>query len=99
MKFAGVVLAVLLAHAAAQGQKAMDEIAPALSPVASLGLTPEKVSHLNQAVAEHEYGAAEKLRLDELASQPAPVCLKDEQKCAIRLALLRRRMALFLFRA
>jgi tetratricopeptide (TPR) repeat protein len=37
-----------------------------LSPIASLDLTPEKVSHLGQAVAEHDYISAEKLLLDEL---------------------------------
>ena len=67
MKLAGVLFAVLLSHAVAQGQKPVDEAAPALSPVSSLGLTPEKVSHLNQAIAEHDYVAAEKLLLDELA--------------------------------
>jgi tetratricopeptide (TPR) repeat protein len=69
MRCAVAVLAVLLAQASAPGQKPVDEDAPALSPVASLGLTPEKVSHLNQAIAEHEYVAAEKLLLDELASE------------------------------
>ena len=67
MRFAGALLGILLAHAVAQGQKPMDESAPALSPIASLGLSSEKVSHLDHAVAEHDYVAAEKLLLDELA--------------------------------
>ena len=67
MKFAGILLTVMLSHVIAQGQKPVDETAPALSPVASLGLTPDKVSHLNRAVAERDYVAAEKLLLDELA--------------------------------
>ncbi len=64
---AAVTLALLLCDtgvppAAAQG--ASD--APAATTVPSLELTPEKVSHLNAAVAAHDYVAAEELLLKEI---------------------------------
>jgi tetratricopeptide (TPR) repeat protein len=43
---------------------------PTPAPVASLGLAPEAVSHLNRAIAEHDYLAAEALLLKELELEP-----------------------------
>ncbi len=45
-------------------------IPPSSAPPSSLDLTPEKVSHLKTAVAEHDYIAAEKLLLEEIEPDP-----------------------------
>ncbi|MGC2403934.1 MAG: tetratricopeptide repeat protein [Acidobacteriaceae bacterium] len=44
----------------------MAQTPPTPAAVASLGLAPEEVSHLNRAIAEHDYVAAEALLLKEL---------------------------------
>jgi tetratricopeptide (TPR) repeat protein len=51
-------------------QSANDAPAPVTAPPSSLDLTPEKVSHLKTAVAEHDYIAAEKLLLNEIEPDP-----------------------------
>ena len=63
-----MIVAVLVVHGTAKAQTPVDEPSPALSSAASLGLAPDKVSHLNEAVAEHKYIDAEKLLLAELES-------------------------------
>ena len=68
---AAVTLALLLCDAGvppAAAQGASD--APAAITVPSLELTPEKVSHLNAAVAAHDYVAAEELLLKEIEPDP-----------------------------
>src|ERR1700719_2595415 len=47
-----------------------DTPAPVTAPPSSLDLTPEKVSHLQTAVAAHDYLAAEKLLIDEIEPDP-----------------------------
>jgi tetratricopeptide (TPR) repeat protein len=51
-------------------QSTNDAPAPVNAPPSSLDLTPEKVSHLKTAVAEHDYIAAEKLLLDGIELDP-----------------------------
>jgi tetratricopeptide (TPR) repeat protein len=68
-KFAGLFLPHLLLGAfglSSQQPKPSEEATPALSPIASLDLAPDKVSHLAQAVDQRDYISAEKLLLDEL---------------------------------
>src|ERR1700679_750026 len=50
------------------GQPTLDEPIPATT--SSLPLAPAKASQLNQAVAAHDYKAAEKLLLDEIQLDP-----------------------------
>jgi tetratricopeptide (TPR) repeat protein len=63
---AAVTLALLLCDAGVPPAAAQS----AAPPVLSLELTPEKVSHLNGAVAAHDYVAAEELLLKEIESDP-----------------------------
>jgi tetratricopeptide (TPR) repeat protein len=71
---AGMKLAVLLfamSTTCGYGQTnlerpGIDEPTQVLSPVASLDLTPQAVLQLNNAVADHNYIAAEKLLLEEI---------------------------------
>ncbi len=44
--------------------------APLIVPPSSLDLTPEEVSHLKTAVADHDYIAAEKLLLNDIEQDP-----------------------------
>jgi tetratricopeptide (TPR) repeat protein len=70
---AAVLLALLLFEgwvSWAEAQSANDAPAPAAAPPSSLDLTPEKVSHLKTAVAEHDYIAAEKLLLNDIEQDP-----------------------------
>jgi tetratricopeptide (TPR) repeat protein len=72
-RIAGVLLSVLLAKTSvtlAQQQQAVEEAAPPLTPMSSLDLAPEKVSHLSHDLAERDYVSAETLLLDELKSDP-----------------------------
>jgi tetratricopeptide (TPR) repeat protein len=46
------------------------QTAPSSTTIASLGLAPEKVSHLNAAVGAHDYVAAEALLLKEIEQDP-----------------------------
>jgi tetratricopeptide (TPR) repeat protein len=45
-------------------------VQPPSAPPSSLDLTPEKVSHLKTAVADHDYIAAEKLLLNDIEQDP-----------------------------
>jgi tetratricopeptide (TPR) repeat protein len=51
-------------------QSTNDAPAPVTAPPSLPDLTPEKVSHLKTAVAEHDYLAAEKLLLNEIEQDP-----------------------------
>jgi tetratricopeptide (TPR) repeat protein len=51
-------------------QSSSDAPAPVTAPPSSLDLTPEKVSHLQTAVAAHDYLAAEKLLINEIEPDP-----------------------------
>lgn len=68
-----VMLALLLCDAAvpsSAAQSASDAPAPVTAPPPSLDLTPEKVSHLKTAVAEHDYIGAEELLIKEVEQDP-----------------------------
>jgi tetratricopeptide (TPR) repeat protein len=68
---AAVALALLLYDASRSltwAQSTND--APLIVPPSSLDLTPEEVSHLKTAVADHDYIAAEKLLLNEIERDP-----------------------------
>jgi tetratricopeptide (TPR) repeat protein len=68
---AAATLALLLCHRGVPSARAQStNDAGATAPPPSLGLTPEKVSHLKTAVAEHDYIAAEKLLLDDIEQDP-----------------------------
>ena len=60
---AALILAMCVPHFAGQG-------VPSSAAIASLGLTPEKVSHLSTAIAAHDYVAAEALLLKEIQQDP-----------------------------
>lgn len=51
-------------------QSTNDAPPPVTAPPSSLDLTPEEVSHLKTAVAEHDYLAAEKLLINEIEQGP-----------------------------
>jgi tetratricopeptide (TPR) repeat protein len=66
---AAVTLALLLCDARVPPAAAQSAAPPPVT-VPSSELTPEKVSHLNAAVAAHDYVAAEELLLKEIESDP-----------------------------
>jgi hypothetical protein len=66
---AAVTLALLLCGARVPPAAAQSAAPPPVT-VPSLELTPEKVSHLNAAVAAHDYVAAEELLLKEIEPDP-----------------------------
>jgi tetratricopeptide (TPR) repeat protein len=69
---AAVLLALFLYEGGVtlgEAQSANDAPASA-APPSSLDLTPEKVSHLKTAVAEHDYIAAEKLLINDIEQDP-----------------------------
>jgi tetratricopeptide (TPR) repeat protein len=68
---AAVALALLLYDASSPltwAQSTND--VPPIVPPSSLDLTPEEVSHLKTAVADHDYIAAEKLMLNDIEQDP-----------------------------
>jgi tetratricopeptide (TPR) repeat protein len=68
---AAAALALLLCDRGVPSARAQStNDAGATAPSSSLDLTPEKVSHLKTAVAEHDYIAAEKLLLDDIEKDP-----------------------------
>jgi tetratricopeptide (TPR) repeat protein len=70
---AAVSLALLLCNAwvpLTWAQSASDAPAPATAPPSTLDLAPEKVSHLQTALAAHDYLDAEKLLINEIEPDP-----------------------------
>jgi tetratricopeptide (TPR) repeat protein len=70
---AAVSLALLLGNAwlpVTLAQSASDAPAPATAPPSTLDIAPEKVSHLQTALAAHDYLDAEKLLINEIEPDP-----------------------------
>jgi tetratricopeptide (TPR) repeat protein len=70
---AAVLLALLLGNAWAPltvAQSTSDAPAPASAPPATLDIAPEKVSHLQTALAAHDYLDVEKLLINEIEPDP-----------------------------